>query len=242
MTPPSRRVGQPHSAVGARAMAASRRSVLPAGRLARRCRCSAPRRCSPPAVATTAAGGGGRSSVKFGMNEAKRRRAGLRPARRPWPTPTPRRPASTVEPNAVDHNTFQENINTYLQGNPDDVFTWFAGFRMDQFAEQGLISDVSDVVADRRHQRQLQGGLDRQRRQAVLRAGGLLPLGGLLPEVGLREEAATRRRRRSTSSTTLMKKMQGDDIAPFAFATRTAGRRWAPSTSSTCGSTASTST
>lgn len=51
----------------------------------------------------------------------------------------------TVEENAVDHNTFQEQVNSYLQGNPDDVFTWFAGFRMDQFAQQGLIADISDV-------------------------------------------------------------------------------------------------
>jgi multiple sugar transport system substrate-binding protein len=50
-----------------------------------------------------------------------------------------------IERNEVEHNTFQENINTYLQGNPDDVFTWFAGFRMNQFAEQGLIQDISDV-------------------------------------------------------------------------------------------------
>ncbi len=50
-----------------------------------------------------------------------------------------------VELNEVEHNTFQENINTYLQGGPDDVFTWFAGFRMNQFAEQGLIGDISDV-------------------------------------------------------------------------------------------------
>ncbi len=50
-----------------------------------------------------------------------------------------------VKINAVDHNTFQENINTYLQGNADDVFSWFAGFRMRFFAESGLIGDVSDV-------------------------------------------------------------------------------------------------
>lgn len=51
----------------------------------------------------------------------------------------------TVDINAVDHNTFQENINTYLQGNADDVFSWFAGFRMRFFAESGLIGDISDV-------------------------------------------------------------------------------------------------
>ena len=56
-------------------------------------------------------------------------------------------------------------------------------------------------VADRRPQRRVQEGLDRARRQAVLRAGQLLPVGGLLPEVGLREERLRRRRRRSTSST-----------------------------------------
>ncbi|GAA1325852.1 ABC transporter substrate-binding protein [Pseudonocardia xinjiangensis] len=52
---------------------------------------------------------------------------------------------TTIAINAVDHNTFQENINTYLQGNPDDVFSWFAGYRMRFFAEQGLIGDVSSA-------------------------------------------------------------------------------------------------
>jgi multiple sugar transport system substrate-binding protein len=51
----------------------------------------------------------------------------------------------TVNVNTVDHNTFQENINNYLQGRPDDVFTWFAGYRMRFFAEKGLIGDISDV-------------------------------------------------------------------------------------------------
>lgn len=52
-----------------------------------------------------------------------------------------------VTVNTVDHNTFQENINNYLQGKPDDVFTWFAGYRMRFFAAQGLIGDISDVWA-----------------------------------------------------------------------------------------------
>ena len=39
----------------------------------------------------------------------------------------------TVKVNTVDHE-HQENINNYLQGNPDDVFTWFAGYRMQFFA------------------------------------------------------------------------------------------------------------
>jgi multiple sugar transport system substrate-binding protein len=50
-----------------------------------------------------------------------------------------------VKTNVVDHNAFQENINNYLQGSPDDVFTWFAGYRMSFFADQGLVGDISDV-------------------------------------------------------------------------------------------------
>ncbi|WP_238006084.1 ABC transporter substrate-binding protein [Dactylosporangium sp. AC04546] len=51
----------------------------------------------------------------------------------------------TVKVNTVDHNSFQENINRYLQGNPDDVITWFAGYRMQFFAKQGLVGDLSDL-------------------------------------------------------------------------------------------------
>lgn len=50
--------------------------------------------------------------------------------------------------NTVDHNTFQEQINNYLQGKPDDVFTWFSGNRMRFFAAQGLAGDISDVWKD----------------------------------------------------------------------------------------------
>jgi len=51
----------------------------------------------------------------------------------------------TVDVNWVDHNTFQNNITTYLQGNPQDVYTWFAGERMQYFAAQGLAGNVNDV-------------------------------------------------------------------------------------------------
>jgi multiple sugar transport system substrate-binding protein len=49
--------------------------------------------------------------------------------------------------NTVDHGTFQDQISSYLQGTPDDVFTWFSGFRMRFFAAQGLAEDISDVWA-----------------------------------------------------------------------------------------------
>ncbi|MFT4082681.1 MAG: extracellular solute-binding protein [Nocardioides sp.] len=51
----------------------------------------------------------------------------------------------TADVNTVSHNDFQENINSYLQGNPDHVFTWFSGYRMKYYAKQGLIAPVDDV-------------------------------------------------------------------------------------------------
>ena len=50
-----------------------------------------------------------------------------------------------VAVNTVDHGTFQDQLNSYLQATPDDIFTWFAGFRMRFFAEQGLATPITDV-------------------------------------------------------------------------------------------------
>jgi multiple sugar transport system substrate-binding protein len=50
-----------------------------------------------------------------------------------------------VAVNTVEHETFQEQINNYLQGDPDDVFSWFAGYRMQFFAERGLATPIDDV-------------------------------------------------------------------------------------------------
>jgi len=85
-------------------------------------------------------GGGGSASqeVSFGSNQSdavpKKAYADMLAAS-----------GMTVKVNTVDHEGFQENINNYLQGNPDDVFTWFAGYRMRFFAAQGLVGDLSDV-------------------------------------------------------------------------------------------------
>jgi multiple sugar transport system substrate-binding protein len=51
-----------------------------------------------------------------------------------------------VKVNTTDHNTFQDNIIQYLQ-QPDDVISWFAGYRMQTVAAKGLIGDISDVWA-----------------------------------------------------------------------------------------------
>ena len=48
--------------------------------------------------------------------------------------------------NTIDHNTYQENFNTYIQ-QPDDVVSWFAGYRMRAFASKGVVGDISDVWA-----------------------------------------------------------------------------------------------
>jgi multiple sugar transport system substrate-binding protein len=53
----------------------------------------------------------------------------------------------TIKVNTVDHSTFQNQISSYLQGTPDDIWTWFSGFRMRFFAAQGLATDISDVWA-----------------------------------------------------------------------------------------------
>ncbi len=53
----------------------------------------------------------------------------------------------TVNINTVNHNDFQNAITSYLQATPDDVFTWFAGYRLKYFADQGLIAPIDDVWA-----------------------------------------------------------------------------------------------
>ncbi|MET9448744.1 ABC transporter substrate-binding protein [Streptomyces cinerochromogenes] len=53
----------------------------------------------------------------------------------------------SVDVNTKDHNTFQEQINSYLQGTPDDVFNWFAGYRMQFFAAKKLAMPIDDVWA-----------------------------------------------------------------------------------------------
>lgn len=52
-----------------------------------------------------------------------------------------------VKVNTVDHNSYQENFNTYIQ-QPDDVVSWFAGYRMRAFAGKGVVSDITDVWAN----------------------------------------------------------------------------------------------
>ncbi|MEN9643822.1 MAG: hypothetical protein RL238_491 [Actinomycetota bacterium] len=87
---------------------------------------------------TTAAGGGGDlGEVTFGSNYSDPKDSEAIAAAI----------AATgldVKINTVDHNSYQENFNTYIQ-QPDDVVCWFAGYRMRAFAGKGVVGDISDV-------------------------------------------------------------------------------------------------
>ncbi len=88
-------------------------------------------------------GGGGGGTVTLGSNQSDAvPKAGVQQVMDAF---TKANSGLTVKINTIDHNTFQENINTYLQGQPDDVFTWFSGYRMRFFASKDLAGDISDV-------------------------------------------------------------------------------------------------
>ena len=48
-----------------------------------------------------------------------------------------------VTQQAVESDPFQNGISQYLQGTPDDVFGWMAGWRTNFYASQSLFHDVS---------------------------------------------------------------------------------------------------
>jgi multiple sugar transport system substrate-binding protein len=91
-------------------------------------------------------GGGGASDaagpVTFGSNYSD---AAPKAAFAALMAATTQATGTQITVNTVDHNTFQQNISSYLQGTPDDLFTWFAGYRMQFFAAQDLATPLDDV-------------------------------------------------------------------------------------------------
>jgi multiple sugar transport system substrate-binding protein len=126
-------------------------------------------------------------------------------------------PAVKVTVNTVDHNTFQEQINSYLQGKPDDIYTWFAGYRMRFFAAKGLAGDVSDVWS------KLQGFSDALKTASTGDDGKqyFVPLDNYPWAVFYRKSVFTAKGYQVPKTlddlVALSKQMQKDGLAPIAF-------------------------
>jgi multiple sugar transport system substrate-binding protein len=56
-------------------------------------------------------------------------------------------PDLRVELNIYDHESYKKAIRNWLTGAPPDVVFWFAGHRMRQFTQPGLLEDVSELYA-----------------------------------------------------------------------------------------------
>ena len=175
--------------------------------------------------ATTGSGGAAPKAgpVSFGMNEAK----GSGPAYerlQAMADAYAKKAGVEVSTNAVDHNTFQESITTYLQGSPDDAFTWFAGYRMNQFAEGGQITDISDVWP-------IDGMSDAFKKSSTAPDGKqyFVPVSYYPWAVFFRKSVFEKNNWTAPTTmdelTVLMKDMQAKKITPFAFAAKDA---WAP--------------
>ena len=128
----------------------------------------------------------------------------------------------------------RNNITTYLQ-NPDDVMTWFAGYRMRFFAAQGLVGDITDVW---------DAGLNDQVGEGfkVASTGDdgkqyFVPttyycLGHPLPQEPLRGERLDRAREHGRADDAGHGRCRARASSRSHSPMTAAGRRWAPSTSS----------
>jgi multiple sugar transport system substrate-binding protein len=127
------------------------------------------------------------------------------------------RPGLQVEINTRDHNAFQENINNYLLGQSDDVFTWFAGYRMQFFAEQGLVGNVSEIWQG------MTGMTEAMRTASSGRDGHqyFVPLGyypwGVFYRPSLFEEHGYAVPKTLQEMVVLGERMQADGLVPLAF-------------------------
>ncbi|BDZ50978.1 ABC transporter substrate-binding protein [Frondihabitans sucicola] len=93
----------------------------------------------------TSGGGGGSSSSKTTTVGSNYSDPGVKSAFGAVTKAFDKSSGDTLKVNTVSHNDFQNNINNYLQGSPDAVFTWFSGFRMKSYAKSGLTLPLDDV-------------------------------------------------------------------------------------------------
>jgi multiple sugar transport system substrate-binding protein len=50
-----------------------------------------------------------------------------------------------VRVNVMPREQLIDNVSSYLQSNPEDAITWYAGYRLRFYAEKGLLAPVDDV-------------------------------------------------------------------------------------------------
>jgi len=95
---------------------------------------------APSQAAASAAAGGG--SITFGSNESDKVPKAAVAALVDYCS---KQTGINTTINTTDHNTFQNQISSYLQGKPEDIAKWFAGHRLRFFADAGLLTPISDV-------------------------------------------------------------------------------------------------
>jgi multiple sugar transport system substrate-binding protein len=98
--------------------------------------------CGSSGSSSGGGGGGSSNAITFGSNYSD---PAPKQAFAALVTGATKATGTKITVNTVDHNTFQQNISSYLQGTPNDLFTWFAGYRMQFFAAQGLATPIDDV-------------------------------------------------------------------------------------------------
>jgi multiple sugar transport system substrate-binding protein len=121
--------------------------------------------------------------------------------------------------NTTDHNTFQNNISNYLQGTPDSLATWFAGYRLQFFAAQGLLNPIDDVW------QKIGGNFNDAAKSLSKGLDGkyyLVPI-YYYPWVVFYNKSVFKSKGYTVPTTwdefiALAKKMQGDRLVPLAFA------------------------
>lgn len=108
--------------------------------------CSSSKKTSSSSSAAASGGSGGGGSaggtISFGSNYSD---AAPKGAFKALCDAATAKTGVKVSINTVDHNTFQNNISSYLQGTPNDLATWFAGYRLQFFAAQNLLDPIDDV-------------------------------------------------------------------------------------------------
>lgn len=122
-----------------------------------------------------------------------------------------------VKINTIQHETFKESINNYLQGGPDDVFTWFAGYRARYFAQRGLVGDLSDVWSGIEGMPESMKALSTYENKQIFVPGTYYPW-GVFYRPSVWKERGYEEPKTKDEWLTLCETMQKDGLTPLAFA------------------------